>query len=273
LRAPLKTSTMQRAEILIIDDLMESVALLLRYFQNEPIDAMVALNGLDGLRKAREGQPDVILLDVAMPGMDGYAVCRALKANPRTASIPVIFLSANTRLQHKLDGFSAGGVDYIGKPFSAEEVMARVYVHLRAGNAQRVRTADAAVGLPHGAVQEPDWENQLVTSALTLLQESGQEYVAQEKLARKLGVNERRLSELFRKHLGMTVADYQITQRLETARAKLCRGNKQIQAIAEEAGYRNASDFSRAFRNRYGLGPREYRQASFGEPQLAISPD
>ena len=64
---------MQRAEILIIDNLMESVALLLRYFQNEPIDAMVALNGVDGLRKAREGQPDVILLDVAMPGMDGYA--------------------------------------------------------------------------------------------------------------------------------------------------------------------------------------------------------
>ena len=271
MRAPLKTSTMQRAEILIIDDLMESVALLLRYFQNEPIDAMVALNGLDGLRKAREGQPDVILLDVAMPDMDGYAVCRALKADPRTASIPVIFLSANTRLQHKLDGFAAGGVDYIGKPFSSEEVMARVYVHLR--TADRVQTADAAVDTPHGAVQEPDWENQLVTRALAILQEAGQECVAQEKLARKVGVNDRRLSELFRKHLGMTVADYQITQRLETARAKLCRGRQQIQAIAEEAGYRNASDFSRAFRHRYGLGPREYRQASFGEPQLAISPD
>ena len=158
---------MQRAEILIIDNLMESVALLLRYFQNEPIDAMVALNGVDGLRKAREGQPDVILLDVAMPGMDGYAVCRALKADPRTAAIPVIFLSANTRLQHKLDGFAAGGVDYIGKPFSSEEVMTRVCVHLRACNVGRI--GPAGVELQHRAIREADGENKLVTTALALL--------------------------------------------------------------------------------------------------------
>ena len=260
---------MQRAEILIIDDLMESVALLLRYFQNEPIDAMVALNGVDGLRKAREGQPDVILLDVAMPAMDGYAVCRALKADPRTAPIPVIFLSANTRLQHKLDGFAAGGVDDLGKPFSSEEVMARVYVHLRTGGLR----GPAAVELPPKTMQEANGENKLVTTALALLQEAGQEWLAQEKLARKLGMSERRLSELFRKHLGMTVSEYQITQRLETARAKLCRGKQQIQTIAEEAGYQNASDFSRAFRHRYGLGPRDYRQVSLSDQQLATGSD
>jgi transcriptional regulator GlxA family with amidase domain len=85
-------------------------------------------------------------------------------------------------------------------------------------------------------------------------------------------VNERRLTELFRKHLGMTVAEYQITQRLETARAKLCCTGQQIQLIAEEAGYQNASDFSRAFRLRYGLGPRDYRQASAGSmPTLSNS--
>ena len=262
---------MQRAEILIIDNLMESVALLLRYFQNEPIDAMVALNGVDGLRKAREGQPDVILLDVAMPGMDGYAVCRALKADPRTAAIPVIFLSANTRLQHKLDGFAAGGVDYIGKPFSSEEVMTRVCVHLRACNVGRI--GPAGVELQHRAIREADGENKLVTTALALLQEAGQECLAQEKLARKLGMSERRLSELFRKHLGMTVTEYQITQRLEAARAKLCRGKQQIQTIAEEAGYQNASDFSRAFRHRYGLGPRDYRQVRLSDQQLATGSD
>ena len=257
---------MSRAEILIIDDLMESVALLLRYFQTEPLDAMVALNGVDGLRKAREGQPDVILLDVAMPDMDGYAVCRALKADPRSAHIPVIFLSANTNLQHKLDGFAAGGVDYIGKPFSSEEVMARVYVHLRSRHATR-QPQGIVADAKGRAVQESDWENSIVTTALVLLQEAGQEWLAQEQLARKVGVNERRLTELFRKHLGMTVAEYQITQRLEIARAKLCNTGQQIQLIAEEAGYQNASDFSRAFRHRYGLGPRDYRLASAAESQ------
>jgi DNA-binding response OmpR family regulator len=229
------------------------------------MDAMVALNGVDGLRKAREGQPDVILLDVAMPGLDGYSVCRALKADPATARIPVIFLSANTSLQHKLDGFAAGGVDYIGKPFSSEEVMARVYVHLRAGNVGRSARPGTVADLQPVAARETDWENRLVTTALVFLQEAGQEWLAQEQLARKVGVNERRLTDLFRKHLGMTVAEYQITQRLELARAKLSSSGQQIQLIAEQAGYQNASDFSRAFRNRYGLGPREYRQASAGE--------
>lgn len=266
---------MQRAEILIIDDLMDSVALLLRYFQDQPIDAMVALNGIDGLRRAREGQPDVILLDVTMPGMDGYSVCRQLKADPVTAAIPVIFLSANTRLQHKLEGFAAGGVDYIGKPFSSEEVMARVYVHLRARNAPQVQTrapdGPATMGLPPPV--QVKWEHNAVTTALVFLQEAGQEWMGLEQLARKVGINERRLTELFRSHLGMSVAEYQITQRLEVARTKLSSGRQQIQSIAEEAGYQNASDFSRAFRNRYGLGPREYRQARSGESQMASSTD
>jgi DNA-binding response OmpR family regulator len=255
---------MQRAEILIIDDLMDSVALLLRYFQSEPIDVMVALNGVDGLRKAREGRPDAILLDVAMPGMDGYSVCRALKADAYTADIPVIFLSANTSLQNKLDGFAAGGVDYIAKPFSSEEVMARVYVHLRSGNAARQAQPDSAPDGRTRAAQESDWEHNVVTTTLVFLQDAGREWLALEQLARKVGVNEKRLTELFRKHLGMTVAEYQITQRLETARAMLRNSSQQIQAIAEEVGYHNASDFSRAFRLRYGLGPRDYRQASTG---------
>jgi DNA-binding response OmpR family regulator len=263
---------MRRAEILIIDDLMESVALLLRYFKGEPLDVMVALNGTDGLRKAREGQPDVILLDVAMPGMDGYAVCRALKADPHTAAIPVIFLSANTSLQHKLDGFAAGGVDYVGKPFSSEEVMARVYVHLGEGGADRSGQPDRLLQIQRMAVQEPDWEHDVVTAALVFLQEAGQEWLAQEQLARLVGVNERRLIDLFRKHLGMTVAEYQTTQRLELARARLCNTSQLIQRIAEQAGYRNASDFSRAFRLRYGLGPRDYRHASSGASSPLVNP-
>jgi DNA-binding response OmpR family regulator len=118
-------------ELLIIDDRMESVALLLRYFQGQPVGVMVALNGHDGLRKAQLGQPDVILLDVSMPQMDGFDVCRKLKSDPLTAHIPVLFLSGNVSIDHKLQGFSVGAVDYIVKPFSSEEVLARVYVHFK----------------------------------------------------------------------------------------------------------------------------------------------
>jgi DNA-binding response OmpR family regulator len=266
------SSSMRRAEILIIDDLMDSLALLLRYFKSEPIEVMVALDGADGLCKAREAQPDLILLDVAMPHMDGYSVCRALKTDPRTAHIPVIFLSANTSLQHKLDGFAAGGIDYVGKPFSSEEVMARVYVHLGTGKAARSDPSERLADIQRIAVPKPDWEHTVVTAALVFLQDKGAQGLAQDELARKVGVNERRLIDLFRKHLGMTIVEYQISQRLELARAMLCDTEQQIQLIARQAGYRNASDFSRAFRNRYGLGPRDYRQASRGELTAVLRP-
>ena len=253
---------MSRPEILVIDDLRESVALLLRYFDDEPVEVMVALDGQDGLREARLGQPQLILLDVTMPHMDGYAVCRELKADSRTAHIPVLFLSANTTLQHKLAGFAAGGVDYIGKPFSSEEVMARVAVHLQGYRSAALLARSQEVGHTQHAVPAVQRELMFLDSALNVLAQTSVEGLSLDKLAQKVGVNSRRLTEIFRRQLGMTVAEYQLSQRMEFARDKLCKTELQIQLIAEQAGYQNASDFSRAFRQRYGLGPRDYRQVS-----------
>lgn len=267
------TIQMTRPEILVIDDLTESVALLLRYFADEPIDVMVALGGVDGLRKARLGQPHLILLDVTMPQMDGYAVCRELKADSRTAHIPVIFLSANTSLQNKLDGFAAGGVDYISKPFSSEEVMARVFVHLHGHRPARVLATGGLGTQPSATGPAGDRRQLQIARALEYLEEASFDAVSLDKLAAKVGVNARRLTEIFRQQFGMTVAEYQLSQRMELARAKLCNTSLQIQFIAEQAGYLNASDFSRAFRQRYGLGPREYRQVSRGEADIPLSDD
>ena len=251
----------QRPELLVIDDRMESVALLLRYFQGQSVDVMVALNGKDGLRKAMESKPDLILLDVSMPLMDGYEVCRRLKARPETAPIPVLFLSANNSVEHRLAGFAAGAVDYICKPFSSEEVMARVYVHFKMPRDAQ----DSGFG---PADDDLDMESQdttragrIIHAAIALLHDPLYVWQGVEPLANKVGVIEKRLTALFRKQFGMTVSEYQINRRLEIARESLCNSDIQIQRIAETAGYQNASDFSRAFRLRYGMGPRAYRQA------------
>lgn len=242
--------------ILIIDDRMDSVALLLSYFKEQPLDIQVALGGLDGLRKAIDGRPDVILLDVAMPEMDGYAVCRQLKADPRTAALPVIFLSANDTVAHKLEGFAAGGADYIGKPFSAEEVLARVFVHLQVKRrVERLETV-AGIGAPSGR------DDDLVAAAIAQLQQEDAAWPGLDELARRVGTNEKKLTELFRRQFGMAVYEYLGELRLERARLQLAGTRSQVQLIAERAGYRNASDFARAFRRRYGVGPRQYRQAS-----------
>ena len=248
--------------ILIIDDQMDSVGLLLSFLKGQSIDIMVALDGDDGLRKAFDGFPDLILLDVVMPGMDGYSVCRKLKSDSRTASIPVIFLSANTTVEHKLEGFSVGGVDYICKPFSAEEVLARIYVHIKIN--KQIEQQQPAIVRQSSRVMAtlPSREDEIISIAIAELQLDDFEWQGLEKFAQFAGTNEKKLTELFRKRFNMTVYEYLVELRLENARFKLSNTNIQIQMVAEHAGYRNASDFSRSFRRRYGLSPQQYRKVS-----------
>lgn len=248
-------------ELLIIDDRMESVALLLRYFHGQPVGVMVALNGQDGFRKAAEGQPDVILLDVSMPQMDGFQVCRKLKSDARTRHIPVLFLSGNVSIEHKLQGFSAGAVDYIAKPFSSEEVLARVYVHFKKLGLSCEPSVAEERDTRTQKTANTDREGRIVRSAISLLHDPLYAWQGVEALASKVGVIEKKLTDLFRQQFGMSVSEYQINRRLEAARESLSNTDLQIQRIAEDAGYHNASDFSRAFRQRYGLGPRDYRKA------------
>jgi len=261
------------SRILIIDDQMDSVALLLSYFKDQSLDILIALSGEDGLRKATAGHPDAILLDVGMPGMDGYTVCRRLKADPRTAMIPVIFLSANTTVVHKLEGFAAGGVDYISKPFWTEEVMARLFVHLQIKQRVEYLQAAGAGETPHDSHKVPEIpemgamsesasrNNDIVAAAIAQVQHDESEWPGLDELARRVGINEKKLTELFRQQFGLTVFEYVVELRLENARRELADSGLQIQLIADHAGYRNASDFSRAFRRHYGIAPRQYRQA------------
>ncbi|MEY4139692.1 MAG: hypothetical protein RLZZ371_1874 [Pseudomonadota bacterium] len=254
---------MPHPTVLVIDDQMQSVAVLLQYFRGQSVNVMAALNGMDGINKAHIGQVDIILLDVSMPDMNGYEVCRALKSDPITRKIPVIFLSGNSSIEHKLEGFAAGGVDYICKPFSSEEVLARVFVHFRYAKIPDQNTDQKNIYLPQNKFtsKETSRNSQILAAAIEILSSTDLQWEGTVKLAHQLGVNEKKLTEIFKNQFGMTVNEYHITQRLEIARERLASGNTQIQIIATEAGYSNASDFSRAFRGRYGLGPREYRKA------------
>ncbi len=114
------------AEILIVDDNPENLSLLSSMLGEQGYGVRAALTGAMALMTAAAEPPDVVLLDVNMPEMDGFEVCRRLKADPRTAGVPVIFLSALSELGGKVMAFEVGGVDYITKPFHIQEVLARV---------------------------------------------------------------------------------------------------------------------------------------------------
>ncbi len=119
-----------RASILLVDDNTNNLGVLYRYLDDEGFTVLVSQDGERALRLARDQQPDLILLDIMLPGMSGFEACRELKADATTADIPVIFISALTDLQDKVRGFGAGGVDYITKPFQQEEVLARINAHV-----------------------------------------------------------------------------------------------------------------------------------------------
>ncbi len=118
------------ASILIVDDVKENLRLLMEILSSRGYHVRPALNGRLAITAAQNSPPDLILLDILMPGMTGFEVCKQLKADKRTCDIPVIFVSAVNELADKVKAFSIGGVDYITKPFQTEEVLARVETHV-----------------------------------------------------------------------------------------------------------------------------------------------
>ncbi|MBD2439372.1 sensor histidine kinase [Nostoc sp. FACHB-110] len=117
--------------ILIVDDNATNLSLLSEALTSEGWRFRVAVDGESAIAQVERHQPELILLDVQMPGIDGFETCRRLKANPVTQNIPIIFTTALADVESKVQGFSLGAVDYIPKPFAQEEVIARVRVHLQ----------------------------------------------------------------------------------------------------------------------------------------------
>jgi sigma-B regulation protein RsbU (phosphoserine phosphatase) len=120
----------EKESLLLVDDNPTNLQVLYQTLETTGCKLLVAKNGDTALSIAQKASPDLILLDIMMPGIDGFEVCRRLKADPATAGIPVIFLSALTDTKDKVQGLQLGAVDYVSKPFQPDEVIARVDTHL-----------------------------------------------------------------------------------------------------------------------------------------------
>ena len=119
-----------KPRILVVDDVMQNLQVVGTMLRNEGYDVMPAGSGPQALERVRVRVPDLILLDLMMPEMDGLEVCRRLKADSSTRQIPIIFLTASNEMEHLVKGFEAGAVDYVTKPFNGAELLARVRTHL-----------------------------------------------------------------------------------------------------------------------------------------------
>jgi DNA-binding response OmpR family regulator len=121
----------QPFRVLVVDDEPDLVVLLEEHLTHEGYDVVTATSGMQAIAKAREEKPNIILLDVMMPGVSGFDVCNILQDFPETANIPIIFLTAVAEIKRKVMGLNLGADDYITKPFDLHELAARVRAALR----------------------------------------------------------------------------------------------------------------------------------------------
>ena len=136
---------MESANILVIEDDYIVARTIERSLKGGDFNVTLASRGEKGLYIARQSQPDLVILDIIMPDMDGYQVCRVMRSDPRLADIPILFLTARVKPQDKIAGFNAGADDYLCKPFNVDELILRVNAILR-----RTRP-ELAVPAPHAA--------------------------------------------------------------------------------------------------------------------------
>jgi DNA-binding response OmpR family regulator len=257
--APMQTTTVQGrlTDILMIDDSLTDLRLLMDLMTSRRMRVSAAFDGTKGYRQAELLQPGLILLDVRMPGMDGFATCRHLKENPKTRLIPVIFLTAATEVSERLQGFSVGAVDYIGKPFIEQEVLARIAVHLdltkRVASYASMDAADEIEG-------STSFDAILVANGQKILRQHISSPPSLDGLAAQLGTNRRRINEAFQIYCGLSVFNWLREDRLRQAHYLVANTDTPISYLAEYLGFSTPANFSKAFKERYHCSPRSLRQ-------------
>lgn len=242
------------AHVLLVDDSLQELRLLSSLLRERGFRLTIADDGRKGYQRAVASQPDLILMDIAMPELDGLSACRLLKADPATRHIPVIFLTAKNAPEERLRGLQLGGVDYVGKPVLPEEVVVRIRIHLNRQSGSNLATVRADKGLP----RHPD--EVIFRAASYLIEDQLDTLPPLPEIARLVGTHEKRLGQIFRERLGTTVLGFAAEQRIRLARKLLEETAMSVLQIAEQVGYGNAGNFTTAFRKRMGVTPSAYRQ-------------
>ena len=258
-----------QTDVLLIDDSVSDLRVLMDMMNLKDLRISVALSGERGYQQAILLKPSLVLLDVRMPGMNGIATCKQFKAHPALRSIPVIFLTSANDLTERLDGFAAGAVDYIGKPYEVQEVLARVGVHLQR-NLVEVKMDEQPTS---DNFTEANMDVRLVVQTQQVLRQKLANPPSLERLALGMGTNRRRLNEAFQALCGQPVFGWFREERLRQANSQVRGTNKPFSELSDALGYSTPANFSKAFRHRFGCSPSEMRSQNQGAVEAELEPD
>ncbi len=219
-----------------------------------------ALNGREGLERALEAIPDLIITDVMMPEMDGVEVCKHLKADERTSHIPVIMLTARAGVETKLEGLRVGVDAYLSKPFNEEELQVRVEQLLALREKLRTRWQKNELS-SELAPEDNSIEDQFVNRTQDIIMHHLQNPDFEiEQLARELGLSESQLRRKLSALTGMSPVRFMRSLRIQRAQELLVSTEMNVAEIAYETGFSDPKYFSRVFSRAVGRSPSEYRK-------------
>lgn len=243
--------TVAERTILVVDDDPESLALHTRIVQLQSPDYRIlqARDGLEALDIIRQSPPDLVLLDLMMPGLDGFGVLKAMRQQQESRTIPVIILTAQTLTGEDMERLNRGIVSVLGKGlFSQEEII----THLK-----------TLLVRQHKAMSEAQ---RFVLQAMAYIHTHYMEPISRSDIASHVGVSERHLTRCFRQEMGVSPSSYLNRYRVRQAKQLLDAGQMGITDVAMEVGFSSGGYFSRVFRQEMGVSPLAYQRGECASP-------
>lgn len=271
-------SGISNAKILVIDDNVTELKMLLELLRINSYHLSVAMDAMQGYRRATAQQYDLILLDVNMGHVDGFSTCRLLKADSSTKDIPVIFVTSSILPHERIRGLQLGAVDYISKPFDINEVLARIEIHLALAKSRReafeysIALSESSDPLSSIDASENKLKVKNIDHNLTLLRAAQQLILSDlskvpilTELAAQLGTHEKRLAQVFKQHTGKTIYKFIREARLHEAKRMLSSSIMHIEEVAATIGFSSSANFSSAFHSYFSCTPSNFRRSCLSQ--------
>ncbi|MGI8503659.1 MAG: response regulator transcription factor [Hassallia sp.] len=257
-------------KILVIEDNAITRNLFLDGLQSEGFETIGANNGLTGIQLAQEHSPDLIICDIIMPDMDGYAVLSALRQEPITAIIPFIFLTGSNTAEDVRKGMELGADDYLSKPCTVDQLLRAITTRLEKQTQIRYWCAinshkiSASLPTPKTSTEEALEFNfptvPQLKEVFDYIEAHYQEGITLCDVAQAVGYSSAYLTNRVAKKTGDTVNTWIVKRRMAAARYLLQNSDQSIEQIATSLGYQNACHFSRQFRQHNEIPPQSWRK-------------